>query len=169
MNGGFWRHSLCRTHAFEVVRNAVAATDDHVRVHLVGERNAWHELCVERVVQSIACAILTRNKQAVGAVLRVLDIDVNFLVVDFVERLVIAIAQTEIQGELGSDSPFIFAKVCHPILALTITSRRTGNALEFGSIENKVRKAVPSRAVGFALDGEIAVVANWPMLPSLLA
>jgi hypothetical protein len=58
--------------------------------------------CLEGVVQRAACAILAGIlEQAVGAVLRVLDVDVDFLVVDFVERLVIAIAQTDVQVSLG--------------------------------------------------------------------
>ncbi len=140
-----WRvlcETLRRTHAFKVVRDAVAATDDHLRIHLIGKRYARHKLRVEIVVQRVAGAVLAGNEQAVGAVLRVLDVNVDFLAVDFIERLVIAIAKADVQRQRRRDLPLIFAEVRRTILALTIASCRTGNSLELGSIDDKVRKAV---------------------------
>ena len=56
------RETLRGAHAFKVVRDAVAATDDHLRVHLIGERDARHELRMVGVVQRAACAVLAGDE-----------------------------------------------------------------------------------------------------------
>lgn len=50
------------------------------------------------------------HEQAIRAVLRIFDINVNFLVVGLVERLIIAVTQAEIQGEALRHLPLVFAE-----------------------------------------------------------